>query len=104
MARDIKLEDKSLSGVHRFRFTIKKDGVAWTGIDSVLLIFEKPDRETQFTRNATLELDASGIWYYTTTEDDLDTLGYWTLSVKVTDGSVVIRYPYELAFKVAGEP
>lgn len=102
--RDIQLEDKSLNGVHRLRFTIKKDGVAWTGIDSVLLTFEKPDRETQFDRVGVLELDSGGLWYYDTVEADLDTVGYWTLSVQVTDGSIILKYPYEIAFKVGGEP
>lgn len=102
MATDITMADKHLNGVHRFRFTITKDGVAWTDIDSVLLTFEKPDRETQFERSATLE--GTNIWYYDTVAADLDTAGSWTLAVKATDGAVILTYPHEIGFRVRGNP
>lgn len=102
--RDIQLEDKSLNGVYRFRFTIKKDDVAWNGIDSVTLIFKKPNRTTQIQRVASLEDDAAGIWNYTTVVSDLDTVGYWTVTIEVVDATLTLRYPYEIAFKVTGEP
>lgn len=98
------LEDKSLDGVHRFLFIIKKDGVIWSGINSVTLVFEKPDRTTQFERAGILENDSLGRWYYTTTSSDLDTLGYWTLTVRVVDGAITLTYPHELGFRVRGNP
>lgn len=104
MARDLSLEDKNLNGVHTFRFTIHKNGVAWSGIDSAKLILEKPDRSTQVEKSLVLEADITGIWYYTTTTADLDTTGYWTAAVEVIDGTITVRYPGDIGFYVRGNP
>lgn len=102
--KEISLGEFNLASVDRLRATIKKDGVAWTGIDSVQLIFEKPDRLTQFTRTMTVESDVSGIWYYDTLTTDLDTVGWWNITVKVTDGAVVKKYPYDIGLHVNDSP
>jgi hypothetical protein len=106
--QDIDLGEFHIGSMDRFRLTIKKDGIPWSGIDSVVLTFEKPGRSntatTQFTRNMQFEDVTGGIWYYDTTVDDLDVTGYWTLGVKITDGSVVKKYPYEISFHVTSQP
>lgn len=100
----IRLKDKAYNGVHRFRFVIKKDDAVWAGIDSVVATFEKPDRSTLFQRNLTAESVPDGIWYYDTVSGDLDEVGYWNLSLEVTDGTIVIEYPYEISFRVNNNP
>ena len=90
--------------VDRLRATITKDGVAWAGIDSVLLTFEAPDRETVFTRSMLVENDSQGIWYYDTLTTDLTEVGYWTIGMKVTDGTIVKKYPYPISLYVGEEP
>ena len=101
---DISLGRFAKNGVYRLRVTILKDGVAWAGIDSVSLILEKPDRETQATKPMTMENDAAGIWYYDTLTTDLDQAGYWTATAFVTDGLVTQKYPDEISFYVADQP
>jgi uncharacterized protein YfaS (alpha-2-macroglobulin family) len=101
---DINLGEFHVASTERLRATIKKNGVPWVGLDSVEFIFEKPDQATQFTRNAVLENDASGIWYYDLTTTDIVTTGYWRLTVKVTDGGTVLRYPYSIDFHVNDQP
>lgn len=96
--REIDLGKFALASVRRLRFTIKKDGAAWTSMSAVTLTFEKPDRSTTFDRSATLE--SGNVWYYDLTTSDIDTLGYWTIGVMVTDGST-IKYPYEIGFLAA---
>ncbi len=93
---DVDLGTLATESTDRIRVTVKKDGVAWTGIDSVLFRFRKPDMETEFDRDATLESGA--VWYYDTTTTDITTEGEWSLSVKVTDGSVVKWYPGSIVF------
>lgn len=102
--KDIKLLDKAYNGVHRFRFIIKKDNVVWADIDSVLGTFEKPDRVTTFSVALTAESVANGIWYYDTVVGDLDEVGYWSLAIEVTDGVVILEYPYEIGFRVTNNP
>lgn len=102
--KDIDLGVFNLGNVRRLRATILKDGVAWTGITSVALIFEKPDRLTQFTVAMTNEMPDAGVWYYDTTTATWDVIGYWTLTVQVTAGSVVDKYPYDIGLRVGNEP
>src|SRR5262245_53939655 len=93
-----------VGSVDRLQLHITKDGVAWSGIDSVVLTFEAPDRVTQFSHNMVLGDDATGLWYYDTTVNDLTVPGYWTIGVKVTDGVVVKKYPYPISMYVSEEP
>lgn len=102
--KSIRLRDKAYNGVHRFRFIIKKDGVVWSGIESILATFEKPDRTTSFQRSLTVESAPTGIWYYDSVDGDLDEEGYWTMTVQITDDTVVIEYPYEIGFRVTNTP
>jgi hypothetical protein len=103
--RAIDLGEFNVSSTDRLRATITKDGAPWAGIDSVALTLEKPDRSTVVGPVAmTLESDAAGIWYYDTTTTDLTTAGEWTAKVRVTDGSVVKTYPYEISFRVYDQP
>lgn len=104
MTKEIDLGEFNIASVDRLRTTLKKDGVLWTGIDSVLLTFEKPDRATRFTRSMTNELPDVGVWYYDTTLTDLDVIGRWTLSVLITDGPIIKRYPYEISLTVNDNP
>jgi hypothetical protein len=101
---DTHLGEFGLGSVDRLRFPLTKDGVAWTAIDSVELVFEKPDRATQFSRAMTLETPDAGVWYYDTTTTDLDTVGFWTLNLRVTDGAVVKRFPGEISLEVRDQP
>lgn len=100
--KEVDLGRFSVESVDRIRITILKDGTAWTGIDSVDFVFEKPDRSTQFTRSATNE--GSNVWYYDTTVTDFEETGDWTMNVRVTDGSIVKRYPYAIGFQVEDNP
>lgn len=81
----------------RIRATIKKDGTAWSGIDSVTLTFNRPDGTT-FQRSMTLE--SGNIWYYDTLTTDIDQEGVWTLDVRSVDVNLVKRYEYEIGFMV----
>ncbi len=102
--KSLTLTDKALDEVNRLRFTIRRDGVAWPDIDSAVLIFERPDRVTGFERAMVAENASTGIWYYDTVSGDWDEIGYWTLSVRVTDGATVISYPYEIGVRVRDNP
>lgn len=103
--KEIDLGDFNVESVDRFNFTITKDGVAWTGIDSVSLVFERAeDSTTQFTRAATLETPDAGVWYYDTVVTDFTTAGDYTVSVRVTDGSIVKRFPYAIGFHMSDNP
>lgn len=106
MSTTIDLGVLAAASVDRIRFTVKKDGTLWTNIDSVVFRFEKPDRDTQFDRNA---VDAGdGVWYYDTVVGDIPDVaasyGYWTVGVKVTDGGIVKWYPHEIGFYVGSQP
>ncbi len=104
-ASDIDLGQVGIYSVKRFRVTIKKDGNPWDlSSGSVQFVFEKPDRSTQNSYAGVAENAAAGIFYYDTTTTDLDTTGRWTLNVRVTDGTVVDRYPYEIGFDVVDYP
>lgn len=100
--RDIVLENFQTGDTDKLRFTIRKNGVAWLDIDTVEVVFEKPDRVTQFSRDAVSEGD--NVWSYTTAEDDIDVAGWWTLSVIITDNTVRRKYPYEISFLVTDNP
>lgn len=105
--RDIILDHFRAGDTDRLRFTVRKNGAAWLNIDSVEVVFEKPDRETQFSRPCVFE--AGEVWYYDLTETDLDpddagTIGWWTLSIYVIDGAARKRYPYEISFFVDEQP
>lgn len=102
---EINLGEFNIASVDRIRITITKDGTAWNlSSGSVVLRFEKPDGETQFSRDMVAENAAGGIFYYDTTITDLDTVGYWNLGVWVTDGAVVKRYPYAITLHVNDNP
>ncbi len=95
----------NIGDVDRFRVTIKKDGIAWNlSSGSVAITFEKPDRSTQFSRSMTGETPVSGIFYYDTVITDIDAVGWWTLRVRVTDGSIQKSYPHEIGFYAGNEP
>lgn len=98
---DVRLRDKGLGGVYRFQFPITKDGVTipWTGIDSVSLVFKRPDGTVLSPVLAT-ESGTAGTWYYDTPQGFLDAVGYWNLSVTVTDGTIIIEWPYDISFRV----
>ena len=101
----ITLRDVNIASVDRFRVTLRKDGAIWNlSAGSVQFVFEKPDRVTQLVVNATAENAAAGIFYYDTLVTDFDVTGQWTMNVRVTDGSVVKRYPYEIGFRVNDNP
>jgi hypothetical protein len=102
---DINLGKFNVGSVDRLRFPLTKDGVPWNlSGGSVQLTFKKPDRVTVFTRAAVAENAAGGIFYYDTTTSDIDTPGWWTVSVQVTDGTVVKKYPYDIGFYAVAEP
>lgn len=101
---DVFLGELNVGSTDRMQFSFLKDGEAWAGIDSVTLVFEKPDRATQFSRSMVLGDDATGTWYYDTTVDEIDAVGYWTLRPTVVDGPIVKRYPHEIGFHVVDEP
>lgn len=98
----VNLGSFNVGSTDRIRLTITKDGAAWTGIDSVTLTFENPDRSTQFSRSATL--DATNVWYYDTTTTDFEDVGWWTMRVRVIDGAISKAYPHEIGFYVGDEP
>ncbi len=104
VALDIQIGPFNAGSVERLVVTLKKDGVAWVGIDSATLVLEKPDRDTRVSKSMTLLDDATGKWYYQTTTTDLDTPGYWTATVEVVDGGVTKRYPHEIGFEVTDRP
>lgn len=82
--------------------------VAWTGIDSVVFVFESPDRETTFSRNAVLGDDTTGGWYYDTTVTDFPDVaasyGHWTITPTVTDGPIIKSFPHEIGFYLGDQP
>lgn len=98
---DLRLRDKSVGGVYRLEFPITKDGedTPWTGIDSVSILFTRPDGTTVGPYEM-VETDTDGTWYYQTLTTDFDTIGYWSLSLTVTDGSIVVEWPYRIEFRV----
>lgn len=102
---ELDLGQLNLGSVYRLRVTLTKDGVAWTGIDSVTFTFEAPDRTTQFSVSATNESGA--VWYYDTTtstfDSSTDDVGYWKLKVTVVDGTITTIYPYEIGFTVVDQ-
>lgn len=99
---DINLGEFSVGATKRLRFTLTKDGVAWEGIASVTLSFEKPDRETTFNRAMVLE--SANIWYYDLLTTDLDTAGYWTLGVTVVAAAITEIYPDEIGLHANSRP
>lgn len=92
----------------RLQITIMKDNVPWSGLDSVELTFEKPDRTTRFTRNAVLDDDIEAIWFYDTTTSDIPdedaSIGYWTVRIRMTDGAITKSYPHEIGLLVKSLP
>lgn len=89
------------ASTRRLRFTILRDGTAWTGIDSVTLTFD-PSSGDAFDRDAILE--ATNVWYYDLTVDDLDSNGVCRVCLRITDGAVDVTYPYEITLEVVGCP
>jgi hypothetical protein len=85
----LKFRDKRIGGTYRLQFAIKKNSAVWVGITSVTFTFTKPDRTTTFEGVGT-ESETPGTWYYDTTVDDLDTLGFWTVDALVVDGDISI--------------
>lgn len=107
--REIDLGKVHVGSVERLRFTLKKKNsagtfVAWSGIDSVTITFENPDRTTQTDHVCILEDDTSGIWYYDTTTTDVTSVGYWTVGINIVDGGIDYKYPYEVSFEAVSHP
>lgn len=100
--KEIDLGKIQIESVRRLRFTFKKDGAAWSSMSAITLLFENPDRTTQFSRSMTQEAD--NIWYYDLTTTDITDTGYWTIGVTVTDSGNPITYPYEIGFNARGQP
>lgn len=101
----VNLGNLRVGSVYRFRATITKDGSAWNlSTGSVAIVFEKPDRSTTITRSMTPESASGGIFYYDNAADEIDTEGYWTYTVIVTDGLVVQEYPHEMGFYASSSP
>lgn len=98
---DIQLGKFSIASTDRLRFTLSKDGAAWTGVDSVSLTFRRPDG-TEIIRAATLESGA--VWYYDTLTTDLLVPGSWLLGVTVTDGALVKTFPHAISLAVFDRP
>ena len=104
--RDVDLGVIHAVSVKRIRITFKKDGEYWTGIDSASLTFEAPDRSTTFERSMTLDSDSIGRWYYDTVVTDFASAdaGYWTIKVKVVDGTITDYWPHEIGFELSVQP
>lgn len=101
----INLGTFNISGTDRLRATLRKDEVPWDITSATITFrFEKPDRTTRFNRAAVIEDGAGGVCYYDTVTTDLDTVGYWTVSVRVEDGLIDKWYPYEICFYVSDNP
>ena len=90
--------------VDRIRFAILKDGAAWTGIDSVKLVLQDPDGTESAELDMTLETPDAGVWYYDTPTSAFTAEGPHRAGVKVTDGSIVKWYPFEVYIKVVDHP
>lgn len=102
--KEINLGPININSVETLRFPLYKDGEPWIGIDSVEAVFEAPDRETQFTRALEKETPDAGVWLYTTDNvGDVDTGGWWTVALTVTDGTIVKTYPYEIGFEAVDQ-
>jgi hypothetical protein len=100
---DVDLGVFNVGDTDRIEFTVTKDGVPWDlSVAAVTLVFEKPDRSTQFSRLMTS--NAAGVCTYDTTEGDIDVAGWWTLTVKIVDGLVKKRYPHTIGFEAVDEP
>lgn len=95
---DIDLGRVGVGSVDRLRFTIRKDGAAWTGIDSVTLTFTDPDGNRASPVSATLETPDAGVWYYDTLTTTVDEAGAWSIGLTVVDGSVTKIYPGAVGF------
>lgn len=97
---DVRLSDKSVGGTYRFEFPLTKNDDVWTEVDSVAILFVRPDGTTVGPYECTLIEPDEGVWFYQTVPTDLDTVGYWSIRMTVTDGPVEIVWPYEIAFRV----
>lgn len=85
-------------------FTILRNGIAWTGIDSVTIGFRNTRTGDTFERLATVTDDDEGTWTYTLTEEDLIVTGDWRLSVTVVKDADTITYPGRLTLGVTSQP
>lgn len=92
----------NVGSVDRIELTFTKDGVAWTGIDSVELTFRKPNDGPTFVRDMTL--DSGAVWYYTTDTGDIDEVGTWNLAATVVDGAITKTYPYPITLDAYDQP
>lgn len=100
---EIDLGVLSVRSVERLRFPLTKDGEPWVGVDSATIVLKDPDG-VQTTHAMSNETPDAGVWYYDLTITDVTTAGRWEANVRVTDGAVVKRYPYEIAFQANDEP
>lgn len=94
----IRLKDKSVGGVYLLRFLLLKDGEDWTSVESAVISFRRPDGT--YSPEVDLEHDGTNVWTYTTSQSDLDQVGYWVATVTATEGDVVVKYPDEIGFLV----
>lgn len=114
MTPDIELGEFNVGDTDRIQFTLKKDGVVWdltgTAADGITFEFTGPYRDdgsrTTFTRTATIVDPATGgVVRYDTQEGEIDTKGFWNLSVHVrAAGGVVKTYPSPITFYVNDQP
>lgn len=95
-----------VESTYRIRHTLTKNGgQVWdlSGAE-VTIIFESPDRETQFERDMVLEDAATGIVYYDTTVDDILEDGGWTYNIRVVIGALDVRSTVEMGFQAVDYP
>lgn len=88
------------------RLELLKDGVAWTGINSVTLRFATPYGHTVVFERACVS-EGGGFWHYTTTVTDFPDetyIGTWRVGVRVLDPDIDDTYDYEAALEVVRQP
>ncbi len=99
----IEIGPLTVGSTYRFRLEAEKDGVVWDlSAATVQLILKKPD-DTETTYTATVTDGPGGVAVYDSAAVDLDVVGGWRLSWKVTDGSV-IQKSLPIPFAVEAAP
>ncbi len=101
---EIILSDKTVGSTYDLIFPIKRDGVIWSGIESVTLEFSLPPTQTTegltFNRVATLLDDSLGKWHYIILTTDLTLPGFWSIAVEAIEGAIQITYNKYIQFRV----
>ena len=100
---EITIDRINVAGVDRIRATITKDGSAWNLSSGSVVATFHPPTGSSFDRTMTAESAAGGIFYYDTAVADITVVGWWRVSIKVTDGTVVKVYPYKIGFKAVDQ-